>query len=77
MILAKCSARKRFCPVQIYRKDVDNFKPGQCFPDCELIVEWDLEDHKPVRLRYMVELKGAKDLPFFNLNLNPKWKGSL
>ena len=66
-------------PSQIYRKDVDDFEPGRCIPPkCELLVEWDLEDKKPVRLRHKINLIGAREpYNFFNLSLNPAWKDSM
>ena len=63
---------------QISKKDVDNFKPGKCVPKCELIVVWDLEDKKPVRLLYKVRLKGASEsCNYFYLNLNPTLNDSM
>ena len=64
-------------PHQISKKDVDNFKPGKNIPPkCVLLVEWDLEDQKPVRLRYKINFIGAKP-NLFNLSLNPTWKGNI
>ena len=63
---------------QISKKDVDNFKPGKCVPKCELIVVWDLEDKKPVRLLHKVILKGASEsCNYFYLNLNPTFNDSM
>lgn len=64
---------------QIYRKDVDNFEPGLCIPECELLVVWDPEqkDKKPVRLSHRVNLIGAREpYNYFYLDLNPAWKGT-
>ena len=64
-------------PHQISKKDVDNFKPGKNIPPkCVLLVEWDLEGQKPVRLRYKINFIGAKP-NLFNLSLNPTWKGNI
>ena len=60
--------------------DADSFKPPYCIPECELTVEWDPIDQnqKLVPLRYRVNLIGAKaPCNFFNLILNPAWKGSI
>ena len=68
-----------FYPHQISRKNVNDYKPGQWIPECELLVEWDpsQKDKKPVRLRHRVNLIGARaPYNYFNLNLNPAWKGS-
>lgn len=63
---------------QISKKDVDNFKPGKCAPKCELIVVWDLEGQKPVRLLHKVILKGASEsCNYFYLNLNPSFSDSM
>ena len=63
---------------QISRKDVDHFEPGLCYPECELLVEWELKDQKPIRLRHRINLIGAREpYNFFHLNLNPAWKGSM
>ena len=65
-------------PHQISKEDVDSFESSKYVPACELIVEWDQEDQKPVRLRHKVHLKGAKKPHnYFNLNLNPAWKGNM
>ena len=57
---------------QISRKDADQFEPGQWIPECQLIVEWEKEDQRPVRLRHKVDLIGAKaPCNFFHLTLNP------
>ena len=57
---------------QITRKDADQFEPGQWIPECQLIVQWEREDQKPVRLRHKVDLIGAKaPCNFFYLTLNP------
>ena len=69
-----------FYPHQISRRDVNDYKPGQWIPECELLVEWDPEqkDKKPVPLRHRVNLIGARvPYNYFNLNLNPAWKGSI
>ena len=60
--------------------DADNFKPPHHIPGCELIVEWDPrdQDQQLVPLRYRVNLIGAKEpCNFFNLILNPAWKGTI
>ena len=41
-----------------------------------LLVEWDLEGPKPVRLRYKINFIGAEP-NLYNLRLNPTWKGSI
>ena len=57
---------------QISRKDVDQFEPGQWIPECQLIVQWERENQKPVRLRQKVNLVGAKGpYDFIYLTLNP------
>ena len=57
---------------QITRKDADQFEPGQWIPECQLIVEWEREDQRPVQLRHRVDLIGAKaPCNFFHLTLNP------
>ena len=57
---------------QISRKDVDQFEPGQWIPECQLVVEWEREGQKPVRLRHKVDLIGAKKpYNFILLTLNP------
>ena len=47
-------------PHQITREDVDLFKKGRVIPECQLVVQWEKEDQKPVRLRQKVDLTGAK-----------------
>ena len=68
-------------PHQIYKKDVDDFVPGQGIPPkCELLVEWDptSANKRPVRLRHKINLIGAsKPFNSFNLSLNPTWKDSM
>ena len=65
-------------PHQISKKDVDKFKLGKSVPPkCVLLVEWDLEGQKPVRLRYKINFIGAKEPKFFHLRLNPTYKGSI
>ena len=59
---------------QISKKDADQFQPGQWIPECQLMVHWEREDQRPVRLRHKVNLVGAKD--FFHLTLNPAMEGS-
>ena len=54
---------------QISRKDADEFEPGRWIPECQLIVQWEREDQRPVRLRHKVDLIGAKD--FIHLILDP------
>ena len=57
---------------QIFRSDVDECKPGQWIPQCQLDVQWEKEDQKPVRLTHKVILIGAKaPYTFIHLNLNP------
>ena len=66
-------------PHQISKEDVDNFKPDERIPPpkCVLLVEWDLEGQKPVRLRYKIKFIGAKEPNLFHLSLNPTWKGNI
>ena len=62
---------------QISRKDVDQFEPGQWIPECQLVVEWEREDQRPVRLRHKVDLIGAKrPFNFILLTLNPAMEGN-
>ena len=81
--LAMCSVTNwalsvNLYPHQIHRKDVDNFKPGKSIPpQCVLLVEWDLEGQKPVRLRHKINFIGAKEPNLFHLSLNPTRKGSI
>ena len=65
-------------PHQISKEDVDNFTPDDRIPPpkCVLLVEWDLEGQKPVRLRYKINFIGAKP-NLFHLSLNPTWKGNI
>lgn len=57
---------------QIFRKNADQFEPGQLIPECQLIVEWEKEDQRPVRLRHRVDLIGAKPpYNFIHLTLDP------
>ena len=57
---------------QISRSDVDQCEPGRWIPECQLIVQWEKEDQKPVRLRHQVELIGAKaPYDFIYIFLNP------
>ena len=57
---------------QISRSDVDQCEPGQWIPECQLIVQWEKDDQKPVRLRHKVELIGAAaPYNFIHLILNP------
>ena len=66
-------------PHHILREYVDDFVPGTCIPPkCELLVEWDYKDKEPVRLRYKINLIGAREpYNFYNLSLNPTWKDSM
>ena len=58
--------------LQISRKDADQFEPGRWIPECQLIVEWEREDQRAVRLRHKVDLIGAQaPYDFFYLTLNP------
>ena len=62
---------------QISRKDVDQFEPGQWIPECQLVVEWEREGQRPVRLRHKVDLIGAKKpFNFILLTLNPAMEGN-
>ena len=64
------------CP-QISKKDADHFVPGQWIPECQLIVEWEGEEQRPVRLRHKVDLIGAKaPFNFIHLILNPESEGN-
>ena len=57
---------------QITREDVDQYKKGRWIPECQLVVQWEKEDQKPVRLRQKVDLTGAKaPHTFIHLILNP------
>ena len=61
---------------QITKKDVDQFKKGRWIPECQLVVQWEREDQRPVRLRKKVDLTGAKaPYNFINLILNPAGQG--
>ena len=61
---------------QITKKDVDQFKKGRWIPECRLVVQWEREDQRPVRLRQKVDLTGAKaPYNFINLILNPTGQG--
>ena len=63
---------------QISRKDVDQFKPGQWIPECQLVVQWERKDQKPAQLTQKVELIGAKaPHNFIYLILDPATEGSL
>ena len=57
---------------QISRKDADEFESGQWIPECQLIVQWEREDQRPVRLMHKVDLNGAKTpYKFIHLILDP------
>ena len=57
---------------QISRSDVDQCEPGKWIPECQLRVQWEKDDQKPVRLKHKVELIGAKEpYDFIHLFLNP------
>ena len=62
---------------QISKKDADQFEPGQWIPECQLIVQWEKKDQRPVQLMQKVNLIGAKaPYNFIHLTLNPEWEGS-
>ena len=57
---------------QITKEDVDQFKKGRVIPECQLVVQWERDDLKPVRLRQKVDLTGAKaPHTYIHLILNP------
>ena len=57
---------------QIFRKDADEFEPGQWIPECQLVVQWERKDQTPVPLRHKVDLIGAKaPFNFIYLILDP------
>ena len=61
---------------QISRKDADQFEPGQWIPECQLLVQWEKKDHRPMQLRHRVDLLGAKaPRNFFHLTINPAVEG--
>ena len=61
---------------QITRDDVDHFRKGQWIPECQLIVQWERKDEKPVELRHKVDLTGAKPpYNFIHLILDPAEQG--
>ena len=56
---------------------MDEYKPGQWIPQCELLVQWEREDQRPVPLRHIVDLIGAKPpFNYIHLNLNPAMEGT-
>ena len=62
---------------QITREDVDQFKEGQWIPECQLVVQWEKENQRPVQLRHKVVLTGAKaPYNYINLILNPTGQGT-
>ena len=61
---------------QISRKDVDEYKQGQRIPECQLIVQWEREDQRPVPLKHKVNLIGATaPHNFIYLTLYPSMEG--
>ena len=61
---------------QITKKDVDEFKKGQWIPECQLVVQWERKDQKPVQLRHKVILTGAEaPYNFVYLFLDPEEPG--
>ena len=58
--------------------DVDQYAAGRWIPGCQLILEWEGEDQKPVRLRHKVQLIGAKPPNnYFNLTLKSTVEGKV
>ena len=53
---------------------MDEYKSGQWIPQCELLVQWEREDQRPVQLRHKVDLIGAI-APFY-FSLNPAMEGT-
>ena len=63
---------------QITKKDVDQFKEGQWIPECQLVVQWERKDQKPVQLMHKVDLTGAEaPYNFIHLILDPAEKDSM
>ena len=61
--------------LQISKQQVDSYKCGQLPPSCQLKVEWN-KDEKPVKLKYKVDLVGAKeDCNFFYIDRTPMIAG--
>ena len=57
---------------QITKENVDQFKKGRVIPECQLVVQWEKENQRPVRLRKKVNLTGAKaPQTFIHLIVNP------
>ena len=58
--------------------DVNQFEQGQWIPECQLIIQWEREDQRPVQLIHKVKLIGAQ-LPYdyFHLTLNPAVEGTV
>ena len=57
---------------QISREDVDQFLPGRVMPECQLVVQWERDGQRPVRLRQKVDLTGARaPHTFIYLIVNP------
>ena len=57
--------------LQISRKDADQFEPGQWIPECQLLVEWEKKDHRPMQLRHRVDLLGAKPTQLLSPHYKP------
>ncbi len=56
--------------IQVMKKNVDQFKPGQSIPHCHLNAELTINDEvSPPKLLHQVKLVGAKD-PFKFITLN-------
>ena len=61
---------------QITKKDVDQFEKGRWIPECQLVVQWERKDQKPVQLRHKVILTGAEaPYNFIYLFLDPAEPG--
>ena len=58
--------------------DGNQFAAGQWIPGCQLILQWEGEDQKPVRLRHKVQLIGAKPpYNYFYLTLKSTVEGKV
>ena len=61
---------------QISMEDVDEYKPGRRIPECQLIVQWESDNQRPLQLRHKVYLIGAEaPYNFFHLTVDPAMEG--